>query len=166
MLLHSNFGKFGYPCATPCAIRFFWQTPSYDLCRCHTKRRIDGRGHANPSFGMTPTKDFVLSNSGFGLKMGQLLRKLRVFWTFLIKLASSKLWGTPLIGRIRYILQSVSYQKKALPVKILSTFSCGSAHFRRISLLKRFCIRPAGVTRYMDVIQRLSFPLAQALLGR
>ncbi len=27
---------------------------SEDLCRCHTKRRIGGRGPANPSFGKAP----------------------------------------------------------------------------------------------------------------
>ncbi len=27
----------------------------YGLCRCHTKRRMGTRGHAHPSFGMSPT---------------------------------------------------------------------------------------------------------------
>ncbi len=49
-----------------------------------------------------------LSNGGFRLKIGQLLRKLHQFWWFMAVLASFKLKGAPLlgeaplIGRIRY----------------------------------------------------------------
>ena len=32
--------------------------PQKSVCRCHTKRSIDGQGLGNPSFDMTPTTDF------------------------------------------------------------------------------------------------------------
>ena len=54
--------------------------------------------------------DSELSNGGFGLKIGQLLRKVCVFWTFMIDMAFPQTMGAPLlgkaplIGRIWYLL--------------------------------------------------------------
>ena len=43
-----------------------------------------------------------LSNVGFGLKIGQLLRKLRQIWSVLIVFGIPQTMGAPLLGRIRY----------------------------------------------------------------
>ncbi len=78
-------------------------------------RILPNKGAGRVSKVASDIMGIKLSNGGFGLKIGQLLRKLRVFWTFMKELASSKLWGTPLlgratlIGRIRYI--EILYEK-------------------------------------------------------
>ena len=46
--------------------------------------------------------DSQLSNGGFGLKIGQLLKKLWRFWPFMIALGSSKLKGALLLGEADY----------------------------------------------------------------